>query len=271
MDEVLTYQEIHDMLYCNEMEINEVVLEENELASVQFISGQSQKVKNELEIGEIVTDTESAIDPEVSELDFLSAAEALQKQSQEEELDMRPYLFDGNSKSYILLDSGSQVCAWPPDPGDQIDPTTKLKAVNGSGLKCYGFKEVDIKINRKTYPIRVIKTDVAKPILGWNFTRKFRLSTGWTEWGDVVLSDPKAKVSQILKYKSITNQTHKVSVVEREDSVHKSAAQLAFEVAAMKSLDKAEHTVLVNDINKMPESDYKELVKKFPQLKGPQG
>ena len=106
---MLTYQEIHDMLYCNEMEINEVVLEENELASVQFISGQSQKVKNELEIGEIVTDTESATDPEVSELDFLSAAEALQKQSQEEELDMRPYLFDGNSKSYILLDSGSQV------------------------------------------------------------------------------------------------------------------------------------------------------------------
>ena len=61
-------------------------------------------------------------------------------------------------------------------------------------MKCYGYKEVQLKINRKTYPIRVIKTDVTKPILGWNFTRKHRLFTGWTEWGDVVISDPKAKI-----------------------------------------------------------------------------
>ena len=43
-------------------------------------------------------------------------------------------------------------------------------------------------------------------------------------------------------------------------------AQLAFKIAAIKALEGSEHTVLVNDIKKMPEGDYKELVKKFPQL-----
>ena len=137
------------MLYCNEneMEINEVILEDNELASVELISGQSHTNKNEMEIGEITSHMATANDPQESEPEFLSAAEAMRLQSVEEDLDMRPYLYDGNSKKHILLDSGSQVCAWPPDPGDQIDPSTRLKAVNGSGLRCYGYKEVEIKIN----------------------------------------------------------------------------------------------------------------------------
>ena len=50
MKQKLTYQEIHDTLYDEEeLEINEVVLEDNELASVEIISGQSQN-KNEQEI-----------------------------------------------------------------------------------------------------------------------------------------------------------------------------------------------------------------------------
>ena len=106
--------------------------------------------------------------------EFVSAAEALKLQDAQEELDMRPYLFDGNSKRHILLDSGSQVCAWPPDPGDRVDPKVRLKAVNGTDLKCYGYKDVEVRINRKNYPVRVVKTDVKSPILGWNFTRKHR-------------------------------------------------------------------------------------------------
>ena len=136
------------------------------------------------------------------EPEFLSAAEAVRLQASDEDLDIRPYLFDGLSKRHVLLDSGSQVCAWPPDPGDRVDPAMKLKAVNGSKLHCYGYKEIEVQINRKKYPVRVIKTDVASPILGWNFTRQHRLHTGWTEWGDMVLTDPKANISQILKFRS---------------------------------------------------------------------
>ena len=42
---------------------------------------------------------------------FYSAAEAIKMQSAE--MDMRPYIFDSNSKEHILWDSGSQVCACP--------------------------------------------------------------------------------------------------------------------------------------------------------------
>ena len=90
------------MLYCNEneMEINEVILEDNELASVELISGQSHANKNEMEIGEITSHMANANDPQESEPEFLSAAEAMRLQSVEEDLDMRPYLYDGNSKKH---------------------------------------------------------------------------------------------------------------------------------------------------------------------------
>ena len=35
----------------------------------------------------------------------------------------------------------------------------------------------------------MIKTDVPKPILGWDFTRKHRLTSDWTEYGDAVIID----------------------------------------------------------------------------------
>ena len=161
------------MLYGNQKEINEIVLEENEVKHEEVISGQSQsKVERFTKVvGALAV-------PEIGEAEFLSAAEAVRLQASDEDLDIRPYLFDGNSKRHILLDSGSQVCAWPPDPGDVVDPAMSLKAVNGSKLKCYGYKEVQVRINRKTYDIKAIKTDVANPILGWNFTRKHKLHTG---------------------------------------------------------------------------------------------
>ena len=52
--------------------------------------------------------------------EFFTAVEAA-KMEQGQNWDMRPHLFDNNSKQFILLDSGAQVSAYPPDPGDQID------------------------------------------------------------------------------------------------------------------------------------------------------
>ena len=120
--------------------------------------------------------------PEVSAMsaptDFYSAIEAEKMEGQD--WDMRPHLYDKVTKQYLLLDSGAQVTAYPPDPGDTVDPTISLKAVNGSKLRCYGYKEVNVQINRKTYRINAIKTDVPNPILGWNFQRKHRLDVTWT-------------------------------------------------------------------------------------------
>ena len=198
--------------------------------------------------------------------EFLSAAEAMNLQSKDENLDMRPYLFDANSKSYALWDTGSQISAWPPDAGDTVDPSVRLKAVNGSRLKCYGYKEISIKVNRKSYPIRVIKTDVENPIIGWDFVRKYRLETAWTQWGDVVMRDPKAQIEKILKYKALkAGQAHHISVVQEEKSV-KSVEQSLFELAAVEALGDQEDIEIYNDIEKLPEGPYKELLKRFPEL-----
>ena len=89
-------------------------------------------------------------------------------------VDMRPHIYCNINKSFILVDSGAQICAFPPDPGDEVDPNMTLKAVNGSRLKCYGTKEVFVQIGRKKYPMEVIKTDVKHPILGWNFVRRHK-------------------------------------------------------------------------------------------------
>ena len=55
-------------------------------------------------------------------------------------VDIRPHLYDAKSKTHILVDSGSQISAWPPDPSDTPVPNVHLKAVNGSQIKCYGHK-----------------------------------------------------------------------------------------------------------------------------------
>ena len=123
--------------------------------------------------------------------DFLSAVEAAHAGGVS--WDMRPHLYDGVTQQRLLLDSGSMVTAYPPDPGDKVVPEMKLRAVNGSILKCYGYKDVQVQINRKKYPMRAIKTEVQNPIIGWDFTKKHRLSMDWTDWGDAVLIDKRAK------------------------------------------------------------------------------
>ena len=52
-------------------------------------------------------------------------------------VDFRPHLYDPEMKKHLLVDSGSQVCALPPDPGDKAAGGVFLKAANGSKIKCY--------------------------------------------------------------------------------------------------------------------------------------
>ena len=88
-----------------------------------------------------------------------------------DKVDFRPHLYDPQLDQFILVDSGSQCSAWPPDPGDQVDSSLVLKAVNHTRMKCFGYKEIEVKIGRKTYRYRVIKSEVDSPILGWDFTK----------------------------------------------------------------------------------------------------
>ena len=56
--------------------------------------------------------------------------------------DLRPFLKDASTGKEYLFDTGSQVTAIPPQPGDTPDPNIQLDAVNGSSLQTYGTKEI---------------------------------------------------------------------------------------------------------------------------------
>ena len=198
-------------VYGDLKEINSIVFQEPE-----NVSSQSFQVEHSHETSEQNHPQVSSIQAPVVDSAppdrILCAAEAVREKSSE--WDMRPHVFDGVTKKLLLLDSGSQVCAWPPDPGDKPVPSMMLKAANGTRMKCFGQKEVQVRINRKEYKINAIKTEVKDPILGWDFTDKHKLTMDWTEFGDAVLIDKKAKISHILSYKAISHtQPQRLSTV----------------------------------------------------------
>ena len=135
--------------------------------------------------------------------DALPAFIATQHSPGDAGVDYRPHIFDKASKKFCLLDSGSQVTAWPPDPGDVVDPTIRLKAVNGSRIDCYGYKDIYIKLNRKSYKFRAVKANIDSPVIGWDFIRFHRWNFIWNEFGDIMVNDKKAKISQVLHFKAI--------------------------------------------------------------------
>ena len=109
------------------------------------------------------------IDPLVKQPpEEVSAAEAFDSDPELVGVDFRPHLLDPKTGQYILCDSGSQVSAWPPEPGDKPVQNITLKAVNGSKIKCFGYKTIEIKLGRKTYEVKVIKAQVESPVLGWD-------------------------------------------------------------------------------------------------------
>ena len=197
--------------------------------------------------------------------EFFSAVEAASMSGQD--WDMRPHLLDKNSGQYMLLDSGAQISACPPDPGDQEDPSIAVKAVNHSRLKCYGYKNLEVRINRKTYPIVAIKTEVDVPILGWDFTRTHKLSTGWTEFGDAEIIDSKNKIKSILKYRAVPDtQPRRLSKIEAVPTgAHKPPDQLIFEVSSMAALTE-ETEEIISNLEALPESEFKDLLAKYPEL-----
>ena len=79
--------------------------------------------------------------------------------------------------------------------------------MNGSKIKCYGHKEICIKIGRKEYRYQAIKADVDHPVLGWDFVRKHRLNLVWNEYGDNCLVDKIAQITTVLTYKSILHSS----------------------------------------------------------------
>ena len=231
----------------------------------------------------------SAFDPTIREhknipFEELSAARALRHEGGKMGVDFRPHIVDKNLNSHILCDSGSQICAWPPDPGDKPVPGTHLRAVNGTKINCYGYKQISIKIGRKEYQFQAIKSDVKSPILGWDFFRHYKIGFKWNKWGDIVLFDRKANISQVLKFKSVPHldslQLSSLRLVTESSESTDTPPQIAavaenscsdifqtfFQVASMQELGEANSA---QNVNTIPEGPYRDLIAKYPDLLKP--
>ena len=184
-------------------------------------------------------------------------------------IDLRPHLED--QSGLLLVDSGSQVSAWPSDPGDVPVEGMKLKAVNGSNIQCYGHKEVQVKIGRKSYKFKVIKADISCPVIGWDFVRHYRLDMVWNDWGDITLRDKKAQVSSVLKFKSLpynkSIQHKNLSVLSRHTS-RIDPEHLVFQLAAIEQLTEEESPIIEEQesIDSLPDSPYKQILARYPDL-----
>ena len=102
-------------------------------------------------------------------------------------LDCRPKLFDANSQSWKLCDTGSMITVVRKGQDDKIDVNKKLQAVNGSSIACYGQKEIEIKIGRKPYRIKAVIADTSQDIIGWDYFKKHKLSLKWGDFGDLYI------------------------------------------------------------------------------------
>ena len=88
------------------------------------------------------------------------------------------YVFDVNSHTRFLVDTGSEVSVIPLSLSDRRrspDPLT-LMAVNNTHIRTYGKRSLTLNLQlRRSLPWIFIIADVQKPILGADFLRHFGL------------------------------------------------------------------------------------------------
>ena len=132
---------------------------------------------------DILQSTVSDSDPEIklcqnseyqiTETDIIPSHQASMYAIQNEDVDVRPRFFDHLSGLWVLLDTGAQACCLPKGPGDVVDPTLALETVDGSRMPCYGKKDMEFRMGRKTYKMPVYITNTTEPILGMDFIKKY--------------------------------------------------------------------------------------------------
>ena len=159
------------------------------------------------------------------------------------------------------------ACVWPAEVGDVVDPSVRLKTVDGSPFDCYGKKELQIKLGRKIYHMTAVKAKIKAPLLGWDFIKKYKLDTVWGEFGDLYLRDKKAMIMKKLNHVTIPHgslpRVEAVEVVPHLNSCSVAAEFLRFGNSC------------VNALVTSPESkqeiavEYKNLLDKYKEILKP--
>ena len=83
--------------------------------------------------------------PKLPDHIWATESKALQK------VDIRPRFLEGQTKNWVLVDSGAMVTVVPRSlyPNALPDTTTRLKAVNGSQVDTFGKTTITLQMGRK--------------------------------------------------------------------------------------------------------------------------
>ena len=183
-------------------------------------------------------------------------------------LDTRPRFLEGISKKFCLVDSGSAIIAVAAGPDDSVIPSLSLIAANGSKIECCGYKEINIRINRKTYKMVAAIAKIEDTIIGWDFIKKFKLNFEW-QGEDCYLHDRKANVRKRLEYITLPHQSkpHLQSVQstqadQADQSGHPLDLEMLFNTSAITKIDSES----VDNSKKPISQKYQNLLNKYPGL-----
>ena len=116
-----------------------------------------------------------------------------------------------------------------------------------------------VKIGRKEYWFNAYIADVEKPILGWDFIRSHKLDIVWNSFGDNVIFDRLAKVSQVLEFMSIPYEKSMSNKKLAFMSTSSDDFPLQFQVAAMQALSDGGIETL-EDVSQIPDSPFKQIL-----------
>ena len=232
----------------------------------------------------------AAINPYESDLPegtVIRAVDALKWSVGQRNCDIRPRLIDKSSGKVRLIDSGSQISVVMKGPEDKIDQSIKLVAVNGTKIDTYGVRNVEVKINRKSYSMPAVICDVKQDILGMDFITKFKLNFEWDEFDqtELYLVDRKANIKSLLQIATVPTDTPRISYLDSDtgdfplfpnmaEQGRKSGLDndtIAFQVACVKKLEKVQinKKKSAEELLKLHAEDYVKMIKTYPQLLSP--
>ena len=95
--------------------------------------------------------------------------------------DERPFLYDKNSKTWTLMDTGAMVNLWPKPPGAVEDKSVILLGAKKKRIPAYGVAIKMVRYSqRKQYKVKVFYADITKAIIGDKFLRENHMVTSRT-------------------------------------------------------------------------------------------
>ena len=80
-------------------------------------------------------------------------------------------------------------------------------------MACFGYKKINLKIGRKTYPFEIIKAQVESSIIGWDFMKKHKLDLRWNDNDEITIYDKKSQ--DLLSSSSQTSSNGEILSTEK--------------------------------------------------------